>query len=71
MVFYNKTYTILGGEVMVKDKVKKEFSLLLVLMLMAAFLTGCSDITNIALKDDGSGSYDATVTISIILWDSA
>lgn len=56
---------------MVKDKVKKEFSLLLVLMLMAAFLTGCSDITNIALKDDGSGSYEETVTISKILWDSA
>lgn len=50
-------------------QVKKEISLLLIFVMIAALLTGCSDITTITLNEDGSGSYSETCTLSKELWD--
>lgn len=54
---------------MIQGKVKKELSLILIIMLIAALLTGCSDITDITLNKDGSGSYEETLTVSKSLWN--
>ncbi len=56
---------------MIRGKVRKELSLILIIMLIAALLTGCSDITDITLKKDGSGSYKEVLTVSKSLWTMA
>ena len=48
---------------------KKEISFILIFMMVAALLTGCSDITNITINGDGSVSYSEVVTVSKELWD--
>lgn len=50
--------------------VKKRTSLLLVIMMMAMLLTGCSDHTNIQFKEDGSGHYEETASAPKELWNA-
>ncbi len=50
-------------------QVKRELSLLLVIMMAAVLLTGCSEITAISLHEDGSGSYKEVCTMSKDTWD--
>lgn len=50
-------------------KMKKEISIFFVFMLLAAILTGCSDISTIRLNEDGSGSFEETTSVSKQLWD--
>lgn len=56
---------------MMRKQVKRELSLILVAMLLAALLTGCSEMTQIVLNENGSGSYEETATISKELWDTS
>lgn len=48
---------------------KKEISLILVIMLAAALLTGCSDLTTIQINENGSGTYTEEMTLSKSAWD--
>ena len=53
------------------QKTKKNLSLVLVIALICMLLTGCSDITEITLNENGAGSYKETVTMSKNLLDTA
>lgn len=50
-------------------QVKKELSILLIFMMLAALLSGCTDATTITINEDYSGSYSETATLSKRLWD--
>lgn len=52
-------------------QVKKEMSLVLVIVLAAMLLIGCSDITTITLNENGSGSYREVLTMSKNVWDAS
>lgn len=49
---------------------KKKINLLLILVLTAMLLAGCSDHTNIQFKEDGSGHYEETASVPKELWDT-
>lgn len=66
----NKIFRKIKGEIHMKPaKMKKEISIFFVFMLLAAILTGCSDISTIRLNEDGSGSFEETTSVSKQLWD--
>lgn len=66
----NKIFHKIKGEIHMKPaKMKKEISIFFVFMLLAAILTGCSDISTIRLNEDGSGSFEETTSVSKQLWD--
>ncbi len=50
---------------------KRMLSLVMTVLLMAALLAGCSDVTNITMNENGSGSYEETASISKSLLDQA
>ena len=50
--------------------VKKRTSLLLVILMMAMLLAGCSDHTNIQFKENGSGHYEETASAPKELWNA-
>lgn len=52
-------------------KIKKELSLLIVMVLAAVTLAGCSQKIHVAIRENASGSYEETVAISQDLWDAA
>lgn len=52
-------------------KVKRELSLLFVLILTALLLTGCSQSIEIGFQKNGSGQYEETAVIDKNLWDAA
>lgn len=53
------------------QKTKRTLSLVLVITLICMLLTGCSDITEITMNENGSGSYQETVTMSKNILDTA
>ena len=51
-------------------KVKKELSLILVLLFAVLSLTGCSQKIHVSLQENTSGSYEETITMDEDLWDT-
>ena len=52
-------------------RAKRMLSLVMTVLLMATLLAGCSDVTNITMNENGSGSYEETASISKSLLDQA
>ncbi|MDE7310586.1 MAG: hypothetical protein K2N87_03025 [Eubacterium sp.] len=53
------------------EKMKKELSLIFIMMLAALSLGGCSQSINATINANASGSYEETATIDKDLWDTA